>query len=62
MLQRFVQVLQADENDDAMSDVVRRFWTRARPLPARFEARPARPPATVVDLATWARTRFDGER
>jgi hypothetical protein len=62
MLQRFVQVLQTDEKDDAMSDVVRRFWTRAKPLPARFEHCPVRPPARVVDLATWARNRSDADR
>jgi hypothetical protein len=54
MRQRFMQVLQADDQDDAQSEVLRRFWTRARPLPARFEHRPD---ARVVDLAQWARDR-----
>jgi hypothetical protein len=56
MLQRFVQVLQDDDQDDAQSEVLRRFWTRAKPLPARFE--PARGTSTrVVDLAQWAESR-----
>jgi hypothetical protein len=54
MRQRFVQVLQTDDQDDAASDVLRRFWTRAKPLPARFEQRRA---AQVIDLAAWARSR-----
>ena len=57
MLQRFVQVLQSDDRDDE-NDVLRRFWTRARPLPARFE--PSRGAhARVVDLAEWARRGAD---
>ncbi len=56
MRQRFVQVLQGDDRDDATSDVLRRFWTRAKPLPARFELRRD---ARVVDLAAWAATRHD---
>jgi hypothetical protein len=54
MRQRFMQVLKADDSDDAQSEVLRRFWTRARPLPARFESRPA---ARVVDLAQWMQDR-----
>jgi hypothetical protein len=57
MLQRFVQVLQGDDSD-VDSDVLRRFWTRARPLPVRFE--PSRGThARVVDLAEWASRRVD---
>jgi hypothetical protein len=55
MRQRLVQVLESDDRDETESDpVVRRFWTRAKPLPARsgFE-RPTG--AQVVDLAQWAR-------
>jgi hypothetical protein len=54
MRQRFMQVLQADDQDDAQSDVLRRFWTRAKPLPARIDPRP---PARVVDLAQFAQRR-----
>jgi hypothetical protein len=53
MRQRFMQVLQTDDQSDAESDVLRRFWTRAKPLPARLDARPAR----VVDLAQWMQSR-----
>jgi hypothetical protein len=56
MRQRFVQVLQSDDRDDAASEVLRRFWTRAKPLPARFEMRRD---ARVVDLAAWAAKRRD---
>jgi hypothetical protein len=59
MRQRLVQVLQNDDRDDATSEVLRRFWTRAKPLPARFEQRPE---ARVVDLATWAQTRREVSR
>jgi hypothetical protein len=58
MRQRFMQVLQTDdahEGTDAQSDVaLRRFWTRAKPLPARLDAHP---PARVVDLAQWMQSR-----
>ena len=54
MRQRFMQVLQTDDQDDAQSDVLRRFWTRAKPLPARVDPRP---PARVVDLAQWTQSR-----
>jgi hypothetical protein len=58
MRQRFMQVLQTDdahEGMDAQSDVaLRRFWTRAKPLPARVDPRP---PARVVDLAEWSQSR-----
>jgi hypothetical protein len=54
MRQRFMQVLQADDQDDAQSDVLRRFWTRAKPLPARLDPRL---PARVVDLAHWTQSR-----
>jgi hypothetical protein len=50
MRQRFMQVLQSNE-DEGMTDVVLRFWTRAKPLPVRVEPRSAAP---VVDLAQWA--------
>ena len=53
MRQRFMQVLQTDDQSDAESDVLRRFWARAKPLPARLDARPAR----VVDLAQWMQSR-----
>jgi len=56
MRQRLMQVLGSEDQDDVMTDVVRRFWTRAKPLDARpripLENRPA---AQVVDLATWVR-------
>jgi len=54
MRQRFMQVLQADERDDAQSDILRRFWTRAKPLPPRPVKRPE---AAVVDLAQWMQSR-----
>jgi hypothetical protein len=58
MRQRFMQVLGSEGDDEVMTDVVRRFWTRAKPLtlprtPAPLESRPA---AQVVDLATWVRS------
>jgi hypothetical protein len=56
MLQRFVQVLRDDDRDDAQSEVLRRFWARARPLPVRVETVRG-PSAGVVDLAQWARSR-----
>jgi hypothetical protein len=56
MLQRFVQVLQGDDRDDAHSEVLRRFWTRAKPLPVRFE-QVRGSSAGVVDLAQWSRSR-----
>ncbi len=59
MRQRLVQVLQTEERDDASSDALRRFWTRAKPLPARFEQRPG---AKVIDLAAWARSNSGVER
>jgi hypothetical protein len=59
MRQRLVQVLQTPERDDVSSDVLRRFWTRAKPLPARFERRPD---ARVIDLAAWAHSRQDVRR
>lgn len=62
MRQRFVQVLQSDDRDDAASEVLRRFWTRAKPLPARFEMRPDGRATNVVDLAAWARSRHGAER
>ncbi len=54
MIQRFMQVLQTDDQDDAQTDVLRRFWSRAKPLPARVDPRPA---ASVVDLAQWTQSR-----
>ncbi|HEY3818913.1 MAG TPA: hypothetical protein VGL81_17205 [Polyangiaceae bacterium] len=56
MRQRFMQVLQTDdthEGTDATSDVLRRFWARAKPLPTRLDEGPAR----VVDLAQWIQSR-----
>jgi hypothetical protein len=58
MRQRFMQVLQTDdvvEGTDAPSDVaLRRFWTRAKPLPARIDTSTT---ARVVDLAQWMQRR-----
>jgi hypothetical protein len=54
MLQRFVQVLQGDDQDDAQADVLRRFWTHAAnrsPLPVPLERRPG---GRVVELSQWA--------
>jgi hypothetical protein len=56
MRQRFVQVLRSDDKDDATTYVLRRFWSRAEPLPVRSERRPE---ARVVDLTSWARSRRD---
>jgi len=55
MRQRLMQVLGSEDQDDVMTDVVRRFWTRAKPLstPRPVEPRAA---AQVVDLATWVRS------
>jgi hypothetical protein len=53
MRHQLMQVLQADD-DDAQSEVLRRFWTRAEAPPARTEPRA---PARVIDLAQWARER-----
>jgi hypothetical protein len=49
MRQRLLQVLSSDESDETLrSDaVVRRFWARAKPLPAV----PRSQPAPVLDLA-----------
>jgi hypothetical protein len=59
MRQRLMQVLGSEDQDDVMTDVVRRFWTRAKPLsPTPCAPRPqleSRPAAQVVDLATWVR-------
>jgi uncharacterized protein YjiS (DUF1127 family) len=54
MRQRLVQVLESDERDDVESEVLRRFWSRAKPLPVRPGIAPA---STVVDMARWARER-----
>jgi hypothetical protein len=56
MRQRLMQVLGSEDQDDEMTDVVRRFWTRAKPLTGRPRAPlEGRPAAQVVDLATWTR-------
>jgi hypothetical protein len=56
MRQRFTQVLQTTDADDAMSEVVvRQFWTRAKPLTSQL--RPDAGPARVVDLAQWMQSR-----
>ncbi len=59
MRQRFMQVLGSEDQDDVMTDVVRRFWTRAKPLstacPMPRPPLESRPAAQVVDLATWVR-------
>jgi hypothetical protein len=54
MRQRFVQVLKSEEQDSLEAEVLKRFWARAKPLPARVENRPE---ARVVDLAQWAASR-----
>jgi hypothetical protein len=54
MRQRLMQVLGSSDGDEAMDFVERRFWTRAKPLPARVVP-PAQ--AQVVDLAAWVRDR-----
>jgi hypothetical protein len=54
MRQRFVQVLKSEDQDSLESEVLKRFWARAKPLPARVENRPE---ARVVDLARWAASR-----
>jgi hypothetical protein len=59
MRQLLLQVLGSEDNDGEMTDVVRRFWTRAKPLPARTERRPD---AQVVDLARWARAHREPAR
>jgi hypothetical protein len=55
MRQQLMQVLGGEEHDGEMTDVVRRFWTRAKPLPVRVEKPQLQPQAQVVDLAGWAR-------
>jgi hypothetical protein len=57
MRHRLMQVLGSEDQDDVMTDVVRRFWTRAKPLSAPRVPLESRPAAQVVDLATWARAR-----
>ncbi|HEY8039825.1 MAG TPA: hypothetical protein VIF15_08540 [Polyangiaceae bacterium] len=58
MRQRLMHVLESDDQDELTSEVLRRFWTRAKPLPARTAPDSAR----VVDLAQWARTHHGVER
>jgi hypothetical protein len=59
MRQRLLQVLGTEEGEDVMTDIVRRFWTRAKPLrqPMSTSVAERRPAAQVVDLATWMRGR-----
>lgn len=54
MRQRFVQVLRSDDQDSLEAEILKRFWTRAKPLPVRVENRPE---ARVVDLARWTASR-----
>ena len=55
MAQRnIMHVLGSDEQDDGSSAVLRRFWSRAKPLSPRSDLRPDR---KVVDLAEWTRGR-----
>jgi hypothetical protein len=54
MRHRFVQVLRSEDQDSVENEVLKRFWARAKPLPARVENRPE---ARVVDLAQWAASR-----
>ena len=51
MRQRLLQVLGSEDQDDVTTYVLERFWSRAKPLPARVERRPD---ARVIDLAQWA--------
>ncbi len=62
MRQQLMEVLGTEESEDVMTDVVRRFWTRAKPLRAATVMPPRVEPRTaqVVDLATW--TRMQGRR
>jgi hypothetical protein len=66
MRQRLMQVLGSEDQDDVMTDVVRRFWTRAKPLTASVAAPrrqlESRPAAQVVDLATWVRAQRQDRR
>jgi hypothetical protein len=54
MRQRFVQVLRSEDQDSVENEVLKRFWARAKPLPARVENRPE---ARVIDLARWSASR-----
>lgn len=56
MRQRLVQVLRSEDQDSLEEAVLQRFWTRAKPLPARV-IESNRPEARVVDLAQWAASR-----
>jgi hypothetical protein len=53
MRQRLVQVLRNDE-DEAMTEIVLRFWTRAKPLAVGPKHGRGAP---VVDLAQWIESR-----
>ncbi len=55
MRQRFVQVLRSEDQDSLEGAILQRFWSRAKPLPARVQEN--RPEARVVDLAQWAASR-----
>ncbi len=56
MRRRFTQVLQSVD-DERMTDVVLRFWTRGA-TPVRTQVRDAENQgAQVVDLARWAERR-----
>jgi|HubBroStandDraft_6_1064221.scaffolds.fasta_scaffold77585_2 hypothetical protein len=54
MRQRFMQMLENDDGDDATDAIVQRFWSRASPLATRNAEDTD---AQVVDLAQWARSR-----
>jgi hypothetical protein len=54
MRHRLIQMLETDDRDDATDAIVRCFWSRAKPLPARDAAVMD---AEVVDFARWARSR-----
>ena len=56
MRQRFVQVLRSEDQDSLEEAVLQRFWSRAKPLPARVRES-NRPEARVVDLAQWSASR-----
>lgn len=55
MRQRFVQVLRSEDQDSLEEAVLQRFWTRAKPLPARVPEN--RQEARVVNLAQWSASR-----
>jgi hypothetical protein len=56
-LAQLAHVFEKDVGDEPMDAVVRRFWSRTKPSPAkRIGARDGEQPV-VVDLALWSTTR-----